>query len=160
MEERDYEALYDHIANILMADGLPRDGSTLRPMFMLAMVSGGAVREARATTLPPDLLGPERQHLFESWIVEMMGAIQKNGDTGCCVAIVAESYAIKRRMNPDGSFPEPLGSLDQHPDVIHAVSIVLFRPEGKRIGLLPIGPDRTLEYRPLYGSPAPAANLH
>lgn len=145
-----YEAVYEHFARRLMTLGLPTDGD-MPPSLIIARVADGKVIDMDVHDL--------RKHLATNGGKDHIGAVLRKVVSvlppDACLLLISEAYERYVRADAHEGIEEMRKrarvhrKLSQDPSAVEIVSIQILRPDGNRLGRLPIMPGRRLAYRPL-----------
>lgn len=147
VKEFPFEMVYDHFAKKLVAEGLKEE--MMAPMGVFVGIESHEIGSIEA--VPSELMN----HFFDSvhgkealsrFIAFIMEQAPENG----CFVMISEAY-YRKKDKPRAEEIKKISSssLADDPEADECVLIVIHRPEGPEVGMLPIMADRSLKYQPL-----------
>lgn len=145
MPEFPYEAVYKHFADPIVKNGLPKIDMT--PMMWIVNTDWEKITDLT--------LAPEEEtvkYFRNSSGKDALGkvirlSVAEIGTNPYCIVLISEAYqkiVDRQHLKEQGK-----RDLSRDPEATQVVMISIFRPEGTRMGTLPIATDRTVKFEPL-----------
>jgi len=149
MREFPYEEVYKHFAEPIVKNGLPEE--TMNPMMWIVNTDWKKITDLE--------LAPEEQtaKYFRDYggktalgkVIRL--SVSEIGTNPYCIVLISEAYQKMVNKPSEEQLPQVRkGSLENDPEAEEVVMISIYRPEGTRMGVLPIAADRTVKFAPLY----------
>jgi len=145
-----YEVVYEHFARRALEVGLPPNAEH-PPMLLLVKVAGDKLVDIE--TFPDASVFFVTGERGKAILGRFLRGVVPTLPSDVCLVLISEAYTRKMVAEP-GDSPEKIraqapADLSQDPEAIEVLSFQIYRPGAQRVGYLPIGPGRTLQYKPL-----------
>lgn len=146
-----FEVAYDHFAHKIVTLGLPPPSADMQmPPFMalVAIYDGKAARvEVNPISASMMMAGVDG---VQDIITQTMAMVASQGEAGenFCLVIGMEAMVVCRKVGKGDATPT-LKEMASDPDQRPALVLKVHRPEGVRIGILPIDENGQVAYSPL-----------
>jgi hypothetical protein len=148
MPEFPWEVVYNYFTEKLISTS--KDHGQFNPMLFMVRTDGLEIDEV--DSVPQENINEYFEHgaygqaQFFQFVKEVVSTIE---DNPFCLVFVSEAYAKTVKFEEVQDVEAHYQGLKNDPGKRDVVVIQIYRPEGMRMGMLPLGADGSVTYAPL-----------